>query len=146
MKLPRLPLTLWAGLAAFGTYFCAYGLRKPFTATDYAGAELLLGGLDFKVGLVIAQVLGYALSKFIGIRLISELRPGRRTALLLGLVAVAELALIGFGLVGDHWLALPMRHSSPRSGSRMKMGTTGPALAAAVNPGRSASRRSSRNQ
>lgn len=100
-------LTLSAGLAAFGAYFCMYAFRKPFTVATYADATAL-AGLDFKVAIVIAQVCGYALSKFIGIRVISGLQAARRTGLFIGLMVIAELALIGFGLVGNHWLALVM--------------------------------------
>ncbi|MEO0731951.1 MAG: DUF5690 family protein [Bacteroidota bacterium] len=107
MDQPRRFFPLAAGLAAFGAYCCMYAFRKPFTATDYAGAAAF-GVIDFKTGLVIAQVLGYALSKFIGIKVISELRPARRTALFIGLIVAAELALVGFGVAGDHWLALPL--------------------------------------
>jgi hypothetical protein len=99
--------TLATGFAAFGAYFCMYAFRKPFTVATYEGLTPI-GGLDFKVALVIAQVLGYALSKFIGIKLISELRPGWRSLLFFGLMVFAELALVGFGLVGDHWSALLM--------------------------------------
>ena len=96
---------LSGGLAAFGTYFCMYAFRKPFTAVTYAEAAAV-GWLDFKMALVIAQLLGYAVSKFIGIRVISELRPGRRRSLLIGLIVLSELALIGFALVEDHWSAV----------------------------------------
>ncbi|MEL7162284.1 MAG: DUF5690 family protein, partial [Bacteroidota bacterium] len=107
MNQPRRFSPLAAGLAAFGAYCCMYAFRKPFTATDYAGA-VAFGAVDFKTGLVIAQVLGYALSKLIGIKVIAELRPGQRTGLFVGLIVMAELALVGFGWVGDHWLALPL--------------------------------------
>lgn len=52
--------------AAFSTYLCTYAFRKPFTAATYD--DLALGGVDYKTLLVIAQVAGYALSKFVGIR------------------------------------------------------------------------------
>ncbi|TXF91492.1 hypothetical protein FUA23_02005 [Neolewinella aurantiaca] len=104
---PRWGLTFGAGFAAFGAYFCMYAFRKPFTAATFAGADDI-GGIDFKVALVIAQVIGYALSKFIGIKVIAELRSGQRALLFLSLIVFAELALVGFGLVGNHWLALPM--------------------------------------
>jgi hypothetical protein len=89
-------LALWSVVAAFGTYACMYGFRKPFTAAAFAGAEFPAG---FKVWLVTAQVLGYTLSKFIGIRVIAEMAPGRRALMLLGLVGVAEVALVLFGLL-----------------------------------------------
>ncbi|MGB0373252.1 MAG: DUF5690 family protein [Opitutales bacterium] len=98
------PIILMGGLAAFGTYFCMYAFRKPYTATSFEGLEGF-AGLDFKIALVISLVLGYALSKFIGIKLISELKAKARIFMLIGLVAVAELALVGFGFVGDHWSA-----------------------------------------
>ena len=82
----------WAMLAAFGAYFCMYGLRKPFTAATYPDG--MLYGLEIKPALVIAQVCGYMLSKFIGIRVITELPVAKRAGVLVGLVVVAELALV----------------------------------------------------
>jgi hypothetical protein len=91
-----LALGLWSMAAAFGTYACMYGFRKPFTAAGFSGGDFPPG---FKVWLVTAQVLGYTLSKFIGIRVISEMAPGRRAGVLLGLVGMAEAALVLFGLL-----------------------------------------------
>jgi hypothetical protein len=82
----------WAMLAAFGAYFCMYGLRKPFTAATYPDG--MLYGLEIKPALVIAQVCGYMLSKFIGIRVITELPVAKRAGVLVGLVVIAELALV----------------------------------------------------
>ncbi|HWB10797.1 MAG TPA: DUF5690 family protein [Pirellulales bacterium] len=92
---------IWATAAAFGTYFCMYGFRKPFTAADFAGATAW--GLDFKTLLVTSQVLGYMLSKFVGIKIISEMQPHRRAVLILVLVGLAEAALVLFGLVPRPW-------------------------------------------
>ena len=64
-------LTLWASTAAFISYFCMYMYRKPFTAATYD--DWTLWDMDYKILLVIAQVIGYAISKFIGIRFISGL-------------------------------------------------------------------------
>jgi len=89
-------LALWSVVAAFGTYACMYGFRKPFTAGTYSDGAFPVG---FKVWLVTAQVLGYTISKFIGIRVIAEMPPGRRAAVLLGLIGAAQLALVLFGLV-----------------------------------------------
>ena len=63
--------TVWCVLAAFGAYASMYGFRKPFTAAGFGGAEA-------KAWLVTAQVLGYMLSKFIGIKVIAEMTAGRR--------------------------------------------------------------------
>ncbi len=94
-------VALWAVLAAFGTYFCMYAFRKPFTAAAYA--ETRLWGLDYKSVLVSAQVIGYTLSKFIGIRVIAQMIPRRRAAAILILIGLAQLSLLGFGLVGPPW-------------------------------------------
>jgi hypothetical protein len=92
---------IWAAVAAFGCYFCVYGFRKPFTAGGFAQSSL--GGLDFKTVLVICQVAGYTLSKFLGVRVIAELDPRRRIALLAALVLVAELGLLGLALIPFPW-------------------------------------------
>lgn len=82
----------WAMVASVGAYFCMYGLRKPFTAATYPNE--LLYGVDIKTGLVIAQLCGYMLSKFIGVRVITELPIVKRAGVLIGLVVIAELALL----------------------------------------------------
>jgi len=84
-------------IAAFGTYFCMYAFRKPFNAGTYSGYQLW--NLDYKAILIIAQVLGYMTSKFIGIKIISELKPRNRKKLIICLILVAETALLLFGLV-----------------------------------------------
>jgi MFS family permease len=87
----------WCMLAAFGTYFCMYAFRKPFTSGTYSGMSLW--DLDYKAVLIIAQVLGYMLSKFMGIKVISELKASGRKKLIIGLILFAELSLLFFGLV-----------------------------------------------
>jgi hypothetical protein len=89
-------VSAWCVVAAFGTYFCMYAFRKPFTAAGYS--DVTVWGMDYKSVLVTAQVLGYTLSKFLGIKIVAEVRPHRRAALLLGLIVVAEAALLLFGL------------------------------------------------
>lgn len=79
-----------------------YAFRKPFAAATYEGSDGLLG-LDYKVWLVIAQVLGYMCSKFLGIGVIGGLQRDHRQRLLLGLMACAWLALLGFALVPAPW-------------------------------------------
>ena len=90
-------LAFWSVSAAFGAYFCMYAFRKPFTAATYSGGEVW--GYSEKTVLVTAQTLGYALSKFLGIRFVAEVRPSVRAWALLGMVGLAELALLGFGVV-----------------------------------------------
>ena len=89
-------LSIWCVVAAFGTYFCMYGFRKPFTAGKYADLELW--GIGYKTVLVTSQVFGYTLSKFLGVKIVSELSPGRRALGILACVGLAEVALLFFGL------------------------------------------------
>ena len=96
---PQWWITLWASSAAFSAYFCMYAFRKPFAAASFSG--LHFAGTDFglKSALVISQVIGYAISKFIGIKVCSEISASKRALALVGLIAVAELALVLFGAV-----------------------------------------------
>ena len=92
----RLFFIAWCMIAAFGTYFCMYAFRKPFTAGTYSGLSFL--DIHYKSILIISQVFGYMLSKFIGIKIISELKTSRRKKLIIGLILFAELSLLLFGL------------------------------------------------
>ena len=88
---------VWCMVAAFGTYFCMYAFRKPFNAGTYEG--LSLWDIHYKTILIISQVFGYMLSKFMGIKVISELKSASRTKLIIWLILFAEIALLLFGLV-----------------------------------------------
>lgn len=90
-------VTLKAAFAAFGVYFCMYGFRKPFTVASFEGLSYF--GIDYKILIIIAQAIGYFVSKFIGIKFISELKPGKRIMYLFAFIAIAELALLGFAVV-----------------------------------------------
>jgi len=95
--------TLVAGLAGFSAYFAMYAFRKPFTAATYDHVPGWHFPLDYKVVLVIAQVAGYALSKFIGVKLVSEIDPRHRAWAIIGLVGASWLALIAFALIPAPW-------------------------------------------
>ena len=92
----------YAIIAAFGAYFCMYAFRKPFSVAVFDGQAAFGDGLEYKSALVIAQVLGYALSKFIGIKVIAELRHRYRAGMFIVLILMAELALLLFALT-DQW-------------------------------------------
>ena len=97
---------VWAIVAAFGTYFCMYGFRKPFTAAGFEGSQAL--GTDFKSLLVIAQVAGYTISKFVGIKVISEMKPAGRAAAILLLIGIAQASLVLFGILPRPWNAVAL--------------------------------------
>ncbi|MEQ8218390.1 MAG: DUF5690 family protein [Arenibacter sp.] len=98
MKLVKKDISflLYGAFASFGTYFCMYAFRKPFTVATFE--DLSFAGVDYKIILIIAQVLGYMLSKFIGIKVISELQPNKRIYYLLGLIFAAEVSLLLFAI------------------------------------------------
>src|ERR1700748_3311981 len=75
-RAPQPVFALYGGLMAFGAYFAMYAFRKPFTVGSFSAAAHVI--VDYKIALVIAQVLGYALSKVAGIRVISEMPASRR--------------------------------------------------------------------
>jgi hypothetical protein len=97
-KAPPWAFALYGGLAAFAAYFSMFAYRKPFTAAHYDPMVGWPFAIDFKVALVIAQVAGYAVSKIIGIKVISEMRPERRWLAILALIGGAELSLLGLSL------------------------------------------------
>ncbi|MDQ2753391.1 MAG: DUF5690 family protein [Bacteroidota bacterium] len=93
-----LPLTsVFAAVCSFGVYFCMYAFRKPFTAAGFEGFLFL--DIPYKVWLVIAQVIGYMLSKFYGIRYISALDKSKRAFSIIALISISWIALLLFAIV-----------------------------------------------
>jgi Family of unknown function (DUF5690) len=91
----------WALIAAFGTYFCMYGFRKPYTAATYS--DVAFFGIDYKFLLIIAQTIGYVIAKWLGIKIVSEIKREQRITVLLGLIFFAEFMLLLFGVVPRPW-------------------------------------------
>ena len=73
-----------------------YAFRKPFTAGIYK--DLSLWGVDYKIILITIQVIGYMLSKFIGIKVVSEMSAGKRVGFILGLIGISWVALLLFAI------------------------------------------------
>lgn len=90
-------LIVWCTVAAFGTYFCMYAFRKPFNSGLYQ--NYAIWGIDYKSILIITQVLGYMFSKFLGIKIISELKNNQRILLIISLILISEIALVLFGII-----------------------------------------------
>ncbi|NSL89815.1 DUF5690 family protein [Chitinophaga solisilvae] len=96
-KAHHLTFSLYAALVAFGTYSCMYAFRKPFTAGIFEGMTFL--GVDYKIWLVIAQTIGYACSKFYGIRFIAEMKGNKRAQSIITLILISWAALLLFALL-----------------------------------------------
>lgn len=88
--------SILCAIAAFGCYTCMYAFRKAFAGATFSNQEVF--GLDYKICLVVAQMLGYTASKFYGVKYISETgnkKRGKRITLLIG---ASWLALLGFAI------------------------------------------------
>ena len=109
------PVTVWLGsvppwvlatyaiVASFSTYFCMYAFRKPFAAATFEDQYFLGTTFDLKVALVISQIIGYTISKYVGIKVCSEITPPRRAVLLVVLILAAESALVLYGAVPNQF-------------------------------------------
>lgn len=94
----------YAILAAFSAYFAMYAFRKPFSVGKFEGVIDIFGmAMDYKVILIISQVLGYTLSKFLGIKVVSETKGSKRGLTLLLLIGFAELSLLLFAFLPRPW-------------------------------------------
>lgn len=95
---------LWAFLLATLTFFaytCVFAFRKPFSIATFGGRQLW--GISYQTLLIISQVIGYMLSKFIGIRFISSLRREKRWKIAFLLIGTAWLSMLFFALLPPVW-------------------------------------------
>jgi len=92
-----------AGLAGFCAYFSMYAFRKPFSAATFDAVPGWHFALDYKIALVLAQVAGYAISKLVGVKVISELSPSRRGAAILLLIGASWISLLAFAVIPAPW-------------------------------------------
>ncbi len=97
---------LKAAVIAFLAYSAVYAFRKPFTAGSYN--DIQYGGITYQTLLIIAQVIGYMLSKFAGIKFISSMsRTGRWKSLAL-LIGIAWFCLFVFAWIPPPFGVIPL--------------------------------------
>ena len=89
---------LWAGGCALLCYSMVYALRKPFTAAIFYDITTIFG-FSFKTAVTISQTIGYLISKFAAIKLISELNHNHRLRFISIAAIIATGALLFFGLL-----------------------------------------------
>lgn len=94
---PAAVVPVFAAIVAFLTYSCMYGFRKPYTSATFDGITAF--GINYKILLVVSQTIGYTLSKFLGIKVIAEMKNHRRAISIIGLIGFAWLMLFFFGIV-----------------------------------------------
>ena len=95
-KSPLWVLAIYASILIFLVYTCAYAFRKPFTVGLYEGETLW--GFDIKILYVLFEVIGYACSKFLGVRFLPGMKPNQRIYYTIGLMSFSEVALLGFAV------------------------------------------------
>lgn len=88
--------SVYATVAAFCLYTCIFAFRKTYTVGTFEG--LVFFGITYKSCLVITQVIGYGLAKFIGIKLISELKSSARVTGILIMIAMAGTSWLLFAI------------------------------------------------
>src|ERR1051325_6861103 len=93
-KLHSLWFVLYASIVAFSLYTCVYAFRKTFSVGTFEGSFFL--HVSYKSWLVIFQILGYAFSKFLGIKIISELKATSRATGIALMVAIAGISWVLF--------------------------------------------------
>ena len=95
-------ISVYIAVICFLTYASVYAFRKPFTIGLYLD-EPKIFGVDYKNILVIAQVLGYTISKFYGIKFIAELNKVGRGWSILILIILSFIPLLLFPLFKSPW-------------------------------------------
>ncbi|WP_225859908.1 MULTISPECIES: DUF5690 family protein [Chitinophaga] len=93
----QITTAIFAAIVSFAAYTSIFAYRKAFNVAHFSGYTLW--GMDFKIALVITQVIGYMASKFYGIRFISEMKRIGRGRLILSLVGIAWLSWLLFALI-----------------------------------------------
>ncbi len=91
-----LSFTLYASVVSFCLYTCIFALRKTFGVATYDG--LAYWGVDFKILMVTFQVIGYLISKFVGIKVVSEMKSTYRTQGILLMVSIASVSWFFFAI------------------------------------------------
>lgn len=99
---------LFAAFAAFTCYFAMYAFRKPFTAAWFDGQVAFGGAVTLKTALVLSQIIGYTLSKYIGVKVCSETTGARRGVTLTGLILASQASLVLFAVLPGSWKIVAM--------------------------------------
>ncbi len=92
----RFWFSIYATLVAFCLYTCIFAFRKTFTVGTFEG--LVYFGVSYKVWMVVAQMIGYGLAKFIGIKVISELPAFQRAKGIIMMISIAGISWLFFAI------------------------------------------------
>lgn len=90
-------LTLWACTMGFLSYLFYYPFRRAYAATTFDG--IFQFGLPFKTLIIIAQVFGFAFSKWIGVKFISTIKPQKRLVTLVLFALFSTVCMLLFAIM-----------------------------------------------
>jgi MFS family permease len=88
--------TVLVALSAFFTYLCFYPFRRAYTAASYE--DLYFWGIHYKILIITAQVLGFAISKGIGVKIVSEMQAKDRVKNLLFITLISWFCMVLFAV------------------------------------------------
>lgn len=97
---------VFIGITTFCLYTLMYAIRKPFSALTYN--NILVWGVNVKIWMVLAQLLGYTLSKFIGIKILGGIKNKDRSTYLIGILSIATIPLFLIQYSNAAWWPLLM--------------------------------------
>ncbi len=102
-RAPDVSFSLYAVAAAFTAYFCMYAFRKPLSAASYSeiSLQLSLFGQELvpKTIFVTSQICGYCVSKYVGVKICSEVTRSKLPLCLVAAIVVAWLSLLLFAVL-----------------------------------------------
>lgn len=96
-KSPAVMVAVFAAIVTFCTYSCMYAFRKAFSAATFDGESF--AGISIKIWFVISQLIGYTLSKFLGISFVSEIKAHQRGIAIFLLILSSSIGLLLFPIV-----------------------------------------------
>lgn len=96
---------LYSMVFSFSTYFCMYAFRKPFSVAVFEGETpfLFFPPIQNKILYLTAQIAGYTLSKFLGIKFVSESTKQKRLPFMMKLILLSHVGLFLFAILPKNY-------------------------------------------
>ncbi|WP_437205961.1 DUF5690 family protein [Planctomicrobium sp. SH664] len=104
----KIESALVGAVAAFVAYFSMCAFRRPFMVLEFKAQTLGSSPIELKTALIISQILGYGVSKYLGISFCSQISRQRMWLMLVILIGLAELGLILFATLPGNWMLVAM--------------------------------------
>jgi len=96
-KAPSYIFITYAIVTSFVTYSSMYAFRKPFASATFDNESFF--GIDYKILLILFQAIGYMISKFVGIKFVSELKKENRAKAIITTILISWISLLFLAIV-----------------------------------------------